>query len=81
MNTIRSFADRTAISLSLICAIHCIVFPLLVVSLPVLAALNLGDEAFHQWMIVAVIPTSIFALTLGCKKHSNSKVFVIGSSV
>ena len=69
MQNIQSITDKTAISLSLLCAIHCLAFPLLVVLSPSIGALNLNDEAFHLWMLLAVIPTSLYALTLGCKKH------------
>ncbi len=78
MNIFQTYADKTAISLSLLCAIHCIAFPLAVIALPAVAALNLDGEAFHLWMLVAVIPISLLALTLGCSKHKNHKVLTLG---
>ena len=78
MKNLQAIADKTAISLSFVCTLHCLAIPFLVVSLPAIAALNLGDEAFHLWMIVAVIPISLFALTLGCKKHKSFSVLILG---
>ena len=79
MTKVRSLTDGTAISLSLLCAIHCLVFPMAMVLMPSLAALPLNSEAFHLWMVVAVIPTSVFALTMGCKKHKRTGVALTGS--
>ena len=39
-----------------------------------------GDEAFHKWMLVAVIPISIYALTMGCKKHQHYRLLFWGIS-
>ena len=77
MKKFQTIADKTAISLSLLCTIHCLALPLLLVYLPTIAALNLTDEAFHLWMLVAVIPISVFAITLGCKKHKSYTVFFL----
>lgn len=70
--------DKLAISLSMLCALHCLAFPLLVALLPSIAALPLEQETFHLWMVMAVIPTSIYALTLGCKKHKKLSVLLGG---
>lgn len=79
MNNIQTLSDRAAISLSLLCTLHCIVFPWAVVLIPSLAVLPLEDEFFHLWMVVAVIPISAFALTMGCKKHKRHRVLLMGS--
>lgn len=78
MKQLNSLFDKTAISLSLVCAIHCLATPLLLVMLPSLAALSLDTEVFHVWMLVAVIPISILGLTLGCKKHKRYRVISFG---
>ena len=64
-----SSADKIAISLSSLCVIHCFATPLLLVLLPATMLVNINPEAFHFWMVLAVIPTSIYALTLGCIRH------------
>lgn len=78
MKQLQIIADKTAISLSFICTLHCLALPFAVALLPTLAAANLQDEAFHLWMIIAVIPTSLLALTMGCKKHSDYRVLLLG---
>ena len=65
-------------SLSLLCALHCLVSPLLIVMLPSLVALQFDDEAFHVWMVLAVIPISVYALTMGCKKHKRYRLLGLG---
>jgi hypothetical protein len=52
--------------------------PFLLIALPSLGALQLDNEAFHTWMLIAVIPISIYALTLGCKQHKRYKVIILG---
>jgi hypothetical protein len=42
--------------------------------LPSITALKLDNEAFHLWMVVAVIPCSIYALFLGCKQHNRRRL-------
>lgn len=78
MKQLQIIADKTAISLSVICTLHCLVLPFVVVMLPALAALNLQDETFHLWMVIAVIPISLLALTMGCKKHRDYRVPLLG---
>lgn len=73
-----TIADKLSISLSLLCAIHCLAMPLIVVALPALAALPLADEAFHLWMVYMVLPISLFALTMGCKKHKRYRLLFVG---
>jgi uncharacterized membrane protein len=41
-------------------------------------AYHLQNEAFHFWMIVVVLPVSVFALTLGCKQHNRYHVMIFG---
>ena len=78
MNNLQAAADKAAIGLSLLCALHCLALPLLLALLPSLASLGLADEAFHTWIIFAVIPTSAVALTLGCKRHGQMAVLLLG---
>lgn len=78
LNSLQALVDRTAVGLSLLCAVHCLALPLAIALLPSLSALGLADEAFHTWLALAVIPLSAFALTLGCKAHRQMVVFYTG---
>ena len=66
--------DKTAIGLSAICAVHCLALPIALTVLPSIASLPLGDESFHQVLIFFILPTSIVALTLGCRRHRHWNV-------
>ena len=79
MKTTQAITDRLAIGLSLMCVIHCLAITSLVSLLPSMVALPLGNEAFHIWMVVAVIPSSAYALTLGCKQHHRYRLIILGS--
>jgi hypothetical protein len=80
MKTTQALTDKFAIGLSMLCTIHCLVLPLLLVTLPSLGSLQLQNEAFHTWTLLAVIPTSIYALTIGCKKHQRYRLLLWGVS-
>ncbi|XOV78107.1 MAG: MerC domain-containing protein [Aestuariibacter sp.] len=79
MKTAQSITDKFAIGLSLMCAVHCLLVPILLVFLPSLAILQLDSEQFHLWLVVAVIPSSVFALTLGCKQHKRYQLLGMGA--
>ena len=76
LNTV--FLDKVAISLSSLCIAHCLMFPIIATLVPSFLALGVNTESFHFWMIFSVIPTSVYALSLGCKKHHQTSVFIIG---
>ncbi|MCY4045252.1 MAG: MerC domain-containing protein [Cellvibrionales bacterium] len=78
MFALRSVMDKLAISLSLVCALHCLVVPVLVVWMPVLATSLLESELFHLSLVFLVVPFSVIALFLGCEKHKNYAVVILG---
>ena len=78
MNNIQAISDKAAIGLSFLCIAHCLALPLIGVLLPVLTAFNLQDEAVHWWMLTAVVPTSLYALTMGCTRHKSYSVLGLG---
>lgn len=77
-NTLQSMADKASIGLSVLCALHCLALPLVVVLLPSLVALGLADESFHLWLVIVVIPLSAYALIIGCSKHRKVGVLYTG---
>lgn len=74
------FLDGAAIGLSALCAIHCLMLPVALTLLPVIATLPLGDESFHKALLLLVIPASAVGLSLGCKKHQHWLVMFWGVS-
>jgi hypothetical protein len=80
LNTqISNSLDRIAISMAVICGIHCLVTPVLLVALPILATTFWVDENFHLWMILLVIPTTSLALWSGCRRHKDKWVLAAGA--
>lgn len=77
MSTLSTHLDKTAIGISLLCALHCLLLPVALVMLPALTATMLGNEEFHKWLLLAVIPTSLLALGLGCRRHHNLSVLLL----
>ena len=61
--------DKAAVGLSLMCVAHCLLTPIAIVMLPALGAIFLEDERFHSVLLFLVLPTSLLALTIGCRKH------------
>ncbi|EAW28255.1 hypothetical protein ATW7_16044 [Alteromonadales bacterium TW-7] len=78
MRSNQSVMDRLAIGLSVLCTVHCFATPILLSLLPSIGALELNSEQFHFWILVAVTPTSLLALSLGCKKHKRLRYISFG---
>jgi len=70
--------DKAAVALSIICTAHCILLPVAVVLLPALAAISVDEDQFNSVLLLLVLPTSIIALTMGCRKHRERKVLLLG---
>ena len=70
--------DKIAISFSLVCALHCLLLPISIIFFPAISATFLGSEDFHKTLLYFVIPSSIIALTLGCKMHGKYEVYSYG---
>ena len=80
MTKMQVLSDKLAIAFSMVCLIHCLVLPILLILLPPFSGLfALDDEMFHQWMLYAVLPISIAALMMGYLHHRSYKVFLVGS--
>ncbi len=72
--------DKVAISLSALCAIHCLLMPVVIAIVPSLIALPFADERFHLVLLLFVLPTSVIALFMGCRKHRRWNVVGWGSA-
>jgi len=70
--------DKAAIGLSFLCALHCLALPLAFALFPGVAVSHLSSEAFHLWMVFAVVPLSAYALTLGCDQHKKTYLLGLG---
>ena len=70
--------DKAAIGLSMLCVVHCLVTPVAIVMFPALGATFLEDESFHYALLLLVLPTSLFSLGLGCRKHGHRDILFLG---
>ena len=69
--------DRIAVVLSGICAIHCIALPIFAGMIPLLTmAISHGNSLhefwFHQFILIFILPISIFALYSGYRCHKQT---------
>ena len=71
-------ADKTAIGLSFLCVLHCLLLPVVVALLPAAGILSFDDEWFHRILLLFVLPVSAFALFIGVRRHRNMSVMAIG---
>ncbi|MFP3351357.1 MerC domain-containing protein [Pseudoalteromonas sp. SIMBA_153] len=78
MKLTQTTADKFAIGLSLMCTMHCFATPVILALLPSFAVLQINGEQFHLWVLAVVLPTSLLALSLGCKKHKRTRYMAYG---
>ena len=77
-NALNINLDNIAIGFSVVCALHCLLLPIAVILSPAISATFLGSEDFHKTLLYFVIPSSIIALSLGCKMHGKYNVYLYG---
>ena len=70
--------DSLAISMSLICAVHCLLTPVLIALLPIISTTFWVHENFHLWMVFFVVPTTTLAVFMGCRQHKDKFVAILG---
>lgn len=71
------FWDRFGISLSLICAVHCLFFPVLLALLPFWFHLGKVHEWSHPVLLFLILPTIFFAVRN--KLYSNTLLILFGA--
>jgi len=76
---VQSFADGIGILGSAACALHCVAAPVLLVAGTTLPASFVTDERFHQMLLWVVFPASILAFGIGCWRHKDRWVFLLGA--
>ncbi|MDA9685046.1 MerC domain-containing protein [Pseudomonadota bacterium] len=70
--------DKFAITLSLVCVVHCFFFPAFVIFTSGFISLSIDNEFVHKLLVFTAVPLSIFALTLGYKNHKSIAPIPIG---
>ena len=68
--------DNFGITVSTICAIHCLLLPAIFIIAPYSF---LASHEFHVALIYFILPCGAVAFILGCRKHGDLKVAILGS--
>src|SRR4051812_3937505 len=71
------FWDRFGISASILCVIHCLLTPFVVLFTP-FASHFLSDHWFHILIAIIVFPVAVWALWNGYRRHHLARVLVLG---
>ena len=74
----REKLDGIAILLSGTCLVHCLALPILVTLFPIAQGSMLDEARFHVIILLFIIPTSLIALTIGCRKHKDKLTVALG---
>lgn len=69
--------DNLGITISSACAIHCVVLPAILIIAPYSF---FASHEFHETLIYFIIPFAAIAFFMGCRKHGDIKVLLIGST-
>ena len=79
MKKLIDFGDKTAIILSILCTIHCLAAPFILILLPSITSLLAFDlELVHLWILFAVIPISVLTLLIGFFHHRKGYISALG---
>ena len=81
---LQSYFDRFAISLSGLCAIHCVALPIIAGVIPLLTSTvdhgsNLHEFWFHQFILLFILPVSVIALIAGYRCHKQITPVLLGT--
>ena len=68
--------DSLGITISSVCAIHCVLLPLIFLIAPYSF---LASHEFHEALIYFILPCALIAFILGYRKHGDTKVAVMGT--
>jgi len=70
--------DHIGISLSFLCLVHCVVLPMVPISLPILARYYLTHPYLHVVLAIVVFPVALIALWRGFRCHQRTSIFIFG---
>ncbi|MFL2552748.1 MAG: MerC domain-containing protein [Gammaproteobacteria bacterium] len=68
--------DNLGITVSSVCAIHCVLLPAIFIIAPYSF---LASHEFHEALIYFILPCAAIAFVLGCRKHGDVKVAIMGT--
>tara|TARA_B100000530_G_scaffold142469_1_gene89167 strand:- start:380 stop:781 length:402 start_codon:yes stop_codon:yes gene_type:complete len=71
--------DGMAVFFSGTCILHCLILPMMVTLFPIIQSSLLEEKYFHLIMLVFILPTSLIALSLGCRRHKDQITVALGT--
>ncbi len=72
--------EGAAISASLLCLVHCLALPLLLLALPAIVGAIFESEMFHIVAAALVVPAAALAFLLGYRRHRSLRPAILGSA-
>jgi hypothetical protein len=78
MRLTQEYSDKTAISLSALCLVHCLLVPSFLVFLSGYVSLSYNNELIHYAILFIAIPVSIYALITGVRNHNSFSFLYLG---
>lgn len=72
------FWDRIGISTSILCVLHCLLTPLLLVVAPLVGA-SLHADWIHPVIMIIAVPVAVWALYAGYRHHKRASTLVLGA--
>tara|TARA_X000000950_G_scaffold78450_1_gene98615 strand:- start:778 stop:1185 length:408 start_codon:yes stop_codon:yes gene_type:complete len=70
--------DKFAGTVSLVCALQCLLMPSFFIATSGLVSLSIDNEFVHSIILLIAAPVSLFALLLGLENHKSKLIFLIG---
>ena len=74
-------SDKIAMTLSVICVIHCFFVPSFLILGAGYLSLTIDNDFVHKAIVLLAIPISLFALSIGYKNHKTSSFGTEGLNI
>jgi hypothetical protein len=78
MGATQKISDKFAISVSIICTMHCFFVPSFLVLFSSFESIQYNNELIHSIFLLVAVPISLFALILGFINHKKYSFFLMG---
>ena len=72
----QNIIDNLGITISSVCAIHCLLLPAIFLIAPYSF---IASHEFHETLIYFILPCALIAFVLGCRKHGDMRVAIMGT--
>lgn len=72
--------DVAAMAGAVLCLVHCLALPMLLVAAPTLAGLAWLPHEFHLMAFAFAVPTSAVALMMGYRRHQRTRPVLVASA-